>query len=156
MNVINTQWKEMCEGMCSCCKNQSWGVTRSSSAFNAIDLMKVQCPHEAHDFRCVCVCVCTSHMHDARWMLLVSSAEHAAVHFNVAPISCLAHAYSWWAQTGLECWWYWGWADGGWRREGAGKWGDEACLSECVTFPDQRIFLIKVPYPFYHAYPRSD
>ncbi len=33
---------------------------------------------------------------------------------------------------------------------------DEACLSECVTFPDQRIFLIKVPYPFYHAYPLPD
>lgn len=40
--------------------------------------------------------------------------------------------------------------------EGVGGGGDQACLSECVTFPDQRIFLIKVPYPFYHAYPRSD
>lgn len=48
-----------------------------------------------------------------------------------------------------------GWVDGFVRGGGGGGW-DEACLSECVTFPDQRIFLIKVPYPFYHAYPRSD
>lgn len=48
----------------------------------------------------------------------------------------------------------WGGGGGDGRVQGSG--GDEACLSECVTFPDQRIFLIKVPYPFYHAYPRSD
>lgn len=47
-------------------------------------------------------------------------------------------------------WWWWHWGLMEWGGEG------EACLSECVTFPDQRIFLIKVPYPFYHAYPRSD
>lgn len=44
---------------------------------------------------------------------------------------------------------------GGWGDGGVGGAGG-ACLLECVTFPDQRIFLIKVPYPFYHAYPRSD
>lgn len=133
----------MCEGMCSCCKNQSWGVTRSSSAFNAIDLMKVQCPHGAHDFRCVCVC--TSHMHDARWMLLVSSAEHAAVHFNVAPISCLAHAYSWWAQTGLECWWYWGWADGGGGGDGRvqGSGGMRRACRSVSRFQTSEFFWLK-------------
>lgn len=67
------------------------------------------------------------------------AAEQTMAHFNVVPCLPAMHIH-----------------DGPTPGSDTGCGGDEACLSECVTFPDQRIFLIKVPYPFYHAYPSPD
>ncbi len=146
-----------CEGMwrsCSCYKSiLKEGAGRPFSVLivcilNVYNYSRAACMQHA----CVCGRGHEYTMHV--WMLFIpTSAEETLVHFNVVPNSQLMDAYSWWAQTRAAVAVTLGVGEMGGIR-GGGQ--DEACLSECVTCPDQRIFLIKVPYPFYHAYPHFD
>lgn len=101
----------------------------------------------AHATSYTCVCVrmyagClgeTSRPPRGRFPPVGRAAEQTIAHFNVVPSLPDMHIH-----------------DAAAPGSDTGRAGDEACFSECVTFPDQRIFLIKVPYPFYHAYPLPD
>lgn len=159
--------EEMCEGMWrsrSCCTNQSCGMSRSLSTFfcfHSVYFKFVELCSCSHHFGAgVCnvyVCVCgggQEHMMHV-WMLCFLFPPQLKTQWSILmwylTLGWVMHIHGE-PRPGRRWQWHWGlgrWGCRRWRR-------GEACLSECVTFPDQRIFLIKVPYPFYHAYPRSD